>query len=606
MQTQQNFALTAGDTHTLEVTVAGAAGVLAQPGTGVRWGIAKTAKDQAMRTFVGVITNAQAGRFEVSLAPSDTAALQPGDYYHEAKLIDASGDVATIMSGRLRVNAGLSLGNPTGPGSGVPPFEAMLLGKLDKDGDGSDVTVPAPGSSVARKLREWFGDVAALIGGDRTLQVVEVGGFHPDQEPSTKLHRLRDRVFVGEAAEGNGSFGGSAVRSAVWGNLGPSWLERDGQLVVCSSVGLMALVGASRSSDAPAYHPSPAPIGVSGAVINDRPNGLGWALYADVVQAGSAGVGTTYGLEIAAKNQGGNYTRRPYRTVTVERTGVYGLWLAGGGDPSYGGAPTNPSNAAIVVGKNGTSWNRGIVFDADGISGTDGITGTGVAVEMAKGHQVAWATPGDQLGAAFWSNVSDYAQRVEVRFDNGAAVLAFGGGDAVTVTSQGIGIGKAPTFAFDVTSAQAFAYTESGSSTASPADLVNRTSIGLENSSVGPALVAFTVRSPNTIPQKAFIGAVPNAGGWGPDIVFGRRDGETSYTEDFRIRNDGALLHRANQTVIVDGNSHLAMRSYTVATLPSAAASARLIYVSNESGGATPAFSDGSNWRRTSDLAVVS
>ena len=47
--------------------------------------------------------------------------------------------------------------------------------------------------------------------------------------------------------------------------------------------------------------------------------------------------------------------------------------------------------------------------------------------------------------------------------------------------------------------------------------------------------------------------------------------------------------------------------SYTVATLPSAATYARCtIYVSDESGGAVLAFSDGTNWRRVTDRAVVS
>ena len=45
--------------------------------------------------------------------------------------------------------------------------------------------------------------------------------------------------------------------------------------------------------------------------------------------------------------------------------------------------------------------------------------------------------------------------------------------------------------------------------------------------------------------------------------------------------------------------------SYTVATLPAQLAG-RMIYVSDESGGATPAFSDGTNWRRVTDLAIVS
>lgn len=46
---------------------------------------------------------------------------------------------------------------------------------------------------------------------------------------------------------------------------------------------------------------------------------------------------------------------------------------------------------------------------------------------------------------------------------------------------------------------------------------------------------------------------------------------------------------------------------YTVTTLPDAASNVTcLIYVSNEAGGAVHAFSDGTNWRRITDRAVVS
>lgn len=47
--------------------------------------------------------------------------------------------------------------------------------------------------------------------------------------------------------------------------------------------------------------------------------------------------------------------------------------------------------------------------------------------------------------------------------------------------------------------------------------------------------------------------------------------------------------------------------TYTVAGVPSAATYARgLIYVSNEAGGAVLAFSDGTDWRRVTDRAVIS
>lgn len=51
----------------------------------------------------------------------------------------------------------------------------------------------------------------------------------------------------------------------------------------------------------------------------------------------------------------------------------------------------------------------------------------------------------------------------------------------------------------------------------------------------------------------------------------------------------------------------LRMPSFTVATLPAAATfERRWIYVSDEAGGGVPAFSDGTDWRRATDRAVVS
>jgi hypothetical protein len=70
---------------------------------------------------------------------------------------------------------------------------------------------------------------------------------------------------------------------------------------------------------------------------------------------------------------------------------------------------------------------------------------------------------------------------------------------------------------------------------------------------------------------------------------------------DFRNETDGITGFAINPT----GNPVL--RTFTVATLPSASAnSGALIRISDEAGGATVAFSDGSAWRRVQDLAVAS
>lgn len=49
----------------------------------------------------------------------------------------------------------------------------------------------------------------------------------------------------------------------------------------------------------------------------------------------------------------------------------------------------------------------------------------------------------------------------------------------------------------------------------------------------------------------------------------------------------------------------LSLASFTVGTVPSATPAGRLIYISNESGGAVPAFSDGTNWLRVTDRAII-
>lgn len=68
---------------------------------------------------------------------------------------------------------------------------------------------------------------------------------------------------------------------------------------------------------------------------------------------------------------------------------------------------------------------------------------------------------------------------------------------------------------------------------------------------------------------------------------------------------------RVNNAYIKDGTElatgPVRLASYTVATVPDATLyTGGMVYVSDETGGAIPAFSDGTNWRRVTDRAVVS
>jgi hypothetical protein len=53
-------------------------------------------------------------------------------------------------------------------------------------------------------------------------------------------------------------------------------------------------------------------------------------------------------------------------------------------------------------------------------------------------------------------------------------------------------------------------------------------------------------------------------------------------------------------------NGLVSPKSYTIATLPNADPAGRMIFISDEMMGPGPAYSDGTDWRRFSDGAVVS
>lgn len=66
-------------------------------------------------------------------------------------------------------------------------------------------------------------------------------------------------------------------------------------------------------------------------------------------------------------------------------------------------------------------------------------------------------------------------------------------------------------------------------------------------------------------------------------------------------------MKRSENVDELEVRGELRLPAFTVAALPAASRSERcLVYVSNETGGATVAFSDGTNWRRVQDRAIVS
>ena len=82
---------------------------------------------------------------------------------------------------------------------------------------------------------------------------------------------------------------------------------------------------------------------------------------------------------------------------------------------------------------------------------------------------------------------------------------------------------------------------------------------------------------------------IVNSAGAGEELIL-TQDGDLTITGTFRA------------------GGPVRAKSYTVATtpVPATAGAGAMIYVADESGGATMAFSDGTNWRRMADRAIIS
>ena len=105
------------------------------------------------------------------------------------------------------------------------------------------------------------------------------------------------------------------------------------------------------------------------------------------------------------------------------------------------------------------------------------------------------------------------------------------------------------------------------------------------------------------------LSTVSTAGAFSADADFGEVTDIATLTEDEGLVTDAVTVSYDLGSISTSGvftPDQLVLPTYTVTTLPSASTPAQLIYVSNESGGATIAFSDGTNWRRVQDRAIVS
>ncbi len=89
---------------------------------------------------------------------------------------------------------------------------------------------------------------------------------------------------------------------------------------------------------------------------------------------------------------------------------------------------------------------------------------------------------------------------------------------------------------------------------------------------------------------------------------FGTVEEPVTLSDDLGLVTDAVTEEADLGTLVLSGliyPDQFVLPSYSVSTLPAATPAGQMAYVTNESGGAVPAFADGTNWRRVTDRAIV-
>ena len=97
----QNFTMTAGDTKYLNFTVDMESSTLV--GSTIKWVLCKYDDIVLTKTTTGDISITSATVFKVTLNPSDTLSLVPGQYEHQAEVTDGSANVSTVSDGAATI-----------------------------------------------------------------------------------------------------------------------------------------------------------------------------------------------------------------------------------------------------------------------------------------------------------------------------------------------------------------------------------------------------------------------------------------------------------------------------------------------------------------------
>lgn len=234
--------------------------------------------------------------------------------------------------------------------------------------------------------------------------------------PTAFIQRVNDRLFVGGATDNDGA----------WPNIGRDWLTtfemtaggRASGAIVPAQMAVLtnnysnaatALVTGARTSN---FTSVSAATGHVNIVVNDHTTLQvnAWGGYTECHRTNDV-TGQMIAHEFDVRNSGAYYAVTP-SNQHAKMTGC--LQIAAGAEyPAGGQADTS---FGINLRDNPTKFGVGIVFGANAIRGTDGVTGYGNAMLFGLRQKMAWMNSADQVTAEIWAETTSTANKMGIAF----------------------------------------------------------------------------------------------------------------------------------------------------------------------------------------------
>lgn len=220
-------------------------------------------------------------------------------------------------------------------------------------------------------------------------------GFWTDSPTGASVWRF-ERVLVGAAQRQSGAWNLGNNKSWVGYEASGymTYFDAVSTLQVSSAVGQVAIAASTKTSDRAGTLGSSvgAGIGVASYARADAASAPAWAYYGATVRDSGAGPVITAEFDIA--NAGAAVEQNPYLLGSSGLSAA--AWFRSGGEYTEAGGSANDASVALGIVNNEASTAKprflaGIVTSATALRGDGRTPNAGIALWMAKGHEVRWS-----------------------------------------------------------------------------------------------------------------------------------------------------------------------------------------------------------------------